>query len=380
MVRGVRQPGNGNGIGMIGSKQPPRRRRTWSGAGWRSAPGVALAAGIAAGWLLPVGPLAAQQGPPPVPVETAPVRIEAVADRVASTGSLRSNESVVIRPEIAGRIVAIHFAEGSAVDAGAPLFSLDATIYEAELAQAEANLNLSQRNYERTNQLSRKDWTSERAMDEARSALERDRAATALVRARLAKTRIPAPFSGLIGLRKVSVGDYVVPGQDLVNFESLEPIKVDFGVPERHLARLARGQRVAVHVDAFPGRTFDGEILAVDPLIDAGGRSIAVRAAVPNPQQLLRPGLFARVEVTLAVRPQAITIPEEAIVPRGNDRLVFRVIDGKAVLTPVETGQRQDGRVEIVAGLGPGDVVVTAGHLKIRDGAAVRAEPPPAGS
>jgi membrane fusion protein (multidrug efflux system) len=345
------------------------------------AAGLALAIGIAlGGWLLPAGRLHAQQVQPAVPVETAPVRIEAVADRVQSTGSLRSNEAVVIRPEIAGRIVGIHFAEGSAVDAGTLLFSLDASLYEAELAQAEANLGLSQRNYERASQLIRKDWTSERAMDEARSALERDRAATALVKARLAKTRIVAPFAGLIGLRKVSVGDYVIPGQDLVNFESLEPIKVDFRIPERHLGRLASGQPVAVRVDAFPERVFTGEILALDPLIDAGGRSIAVRATVPNPERLLRPGLFARVEVTLAVRQQAITVPEEAIVPRGRERLVFRVIDGKAVLTPVETGQRLGGRVEIASGLTAGDVVVTAGHLKIRDGSAVRSGPPPAGS
>jgi len=192
-----------------------------------------------------------------------------------------------------------------------------------------------------------------------------------LSRARLDKTDVRAPFSGILGLRRVSPGDYVTPGQDLVNIEDIDPLKVDFRVPERYLANLSAGQRIRVRVDAFPDRSFEGRVYAVDPQIDPAGRSIAIRARIDNPERVLRPGLFARVRLIVDERPNALVIPEQAIVPRGERRYVFRVKDGKAVLTEVRVGQRRQGSVEVVEGLSEGDTVVTAGQLKIRDGVSV---------
>ena len=208
--------------------------------------------------------------------------------------------------------------------------------------------------------------------DEARSGLDIGTASLELARARLARTRISAPFDGIAGLRQVSIGDYISAGQDVVNLEDIDPIKVDFRVAEKFLSAVRTGQTIQVRVDAYPGRSFDGEVYAIDPRIDAEGRSIVIRARLANDDLLLRPGLFARVVLVLKTRPQAVTVPEQAIQPRGGEQYVFTIIDGKVKQTRVTIGNRSEGRVEIVDGLADDAVVVTAGHLKIQDGAAVR--------
>lgn len=341
---------------------------------------VALLIGAAVGaghWYLNLrpqpaaGPAAGGGGGQGMPVEAARVRIEAVADEVRAVGTLRSNESVIIRPEIAGRISAIDFDEGEPVEAGQVLVSLDDSTHQAELADARAALKLAESNFRRLDELFDRGSTSARERDEALARLESTRAALQLSQARLEKTDVIAPFAGILGLRRVSPGDYVTPGQDLVNLEDIDPIKVDFRIPERYLASLSTGQQIRVGVDAFPGRVFDGEVYAIDPQIDPAGRSIAIRARIANPDRILRPGLFARVRLVVEERPDAMVVPEQAIVPRGAQRYVFRVVDGMAALTEVRLGQRRAGNVEVLEGLGEGDVVVTAGQLKIRDGVPV---------
>lgn len=316
-----------------------------------------------------------QKGPPPVPVEAAKVTQRPLGERVTAVGTLISNESVVVRSEIAGRITQILFEEGRPVSQGDRLFVLDDSIYRAELAEAQARMKLAQRNSERTEELFANKITSARTRDEAISQLEVSKATVDLARMRLAKTVITAPFDGIMGLRKVSVGDYISAGEDLVNLEDIDPIKVDFRVAERFLAAVRPGQSIAVRVDAFPDREFTGEVYAIDPKLDAEGRSILIRARIPNQDRLLRPGLFARVTLTVELKPNALTVPEQALVPRGGDQFVYKVVDGKAAQTKVLTGIRRDGSVEILDGLAADDVVVTAGQLKIRDGAPVKVLP-----
>jgi membrane fusion protein (multidrug efflux system) len=173
------------------------------------------------------------------------------------------------------------------------------------------------------------------------------------------------------------VGAYVNPGDPIINLEQIDPLKVDFRVPESALAIASPGREIAITVDALPGQSFTGQIYAVDPLVDQQGRSVVVRARIPNPDGTLRPGLFTRVAVIVERRPQAVLVPERAIVPFGEDSYVFRVIDGKAALTKVGTGLRQQGEVEIVEGLAEGDVVVSDGLLKIGDGSPVTVIPEP---
>ncbi|MEO5677176.1 MAG: efflux RND transporter periplasmic adaptor subunit, partial [Usitatibacter sp.] len=184
--------------------------------------------------------------------------------------------------------------------------------------------------------------------------------------------------AGTIGLRQVSVGDYVKEGQDMVNLESLDPLKVDFRLPELVLSQVKDGQALQVVLDAVPGKTYDGRVYAVNPLIDANGRSVVIRARVSNKDGKLRPGMFARVRLFTSESKDAILVPEESVFPVGDDKYVYKVVEGRAARQKVEIGQRREGKVEIVSGLGAADVIVTAGQLKIRDGAAVRVVEAPA--
>jgi membrane fusion protein (multidrug efflux system) len=313
-------------------------------------------------------------GPPgaPVAVEVAAVRTVLLQEDVAAIGTLRSNESVMVRPEISGRISRIDFVEGRPVQKGQLLVALDASVHAAEVQQAKANLALAETNYRRTTELEREKFVSPNAKDQALNALRVAQATLALADARLAKTEIRAPFGGVIGIRQVSVGDYVKEGQDLVTLEDISSLKVDFRLPELLLTDLRRGQTVEVASDALPGRTYAATLDAIDPLVDQNGRALILRARLKNTDGQLRPGMFVRTRVILSERPRALTVPEEALIPVGADQYVFRVTADKAARVKVKTGLRRDAQVEITAGLQAGDVVVTAGQLKLRDGAAVR--------
>lgn len=312
-------------------------------------------------------------GPPPgVPVEAEPVTVDAVTTEVSAVGTLRANESANIAPKVAGRVAEIMFEEGGEVSEGQPLIRMDRAVLEAELAEARASLALSQANYERANRLASQGTGTQQALDEALATLRADEARVALAEALLAEATINAPFDGRIGLRSVSVGDYVAAGQNIVNLEQIDPIKVDFRVPAIYLTEVEVGQEITINVDAIPDRTFEGRIYAIDPLIDVNGRALHIRARIPNETDLLRPGLFARVSILVDTREESVLVEESAIVPQGEQKYVYRVVDGKAVFTEVEIGQRvEGGMVEIVEGLEPDAVVVTAGQMKLQDGAPV---------
>jgi membrane fusion protein (multidrug efflux system) len=241
-------------------------------------------------------------------------------------------------------------------------------VQRAELDQALAALALARANFQRADSLLKRGVGTPQAVDQARATLLTDEAAVELARARLDKMEIAAPFAGVLGLRKVSVGDYLGPGTDIVNLEVIDRLKVDFRVPELLLTSVRPAQTIAIQVDAVPGRTFAGQVFAVDPLIDAAGRSILLRATIDNPEGVLRPGLFVRVTLTVESRANAIFVPEASLVSVGAEQFVFRVVDGKAALTKIRIGARLAGEVEVLEGLTPTDVVVTAGILKIRDG------------
>jgi membrane fusion protein (multidrug efflux system) len=290
---------------------------------------------------------------------------------ITAVGSLRSDESVTVRPEVAGRIATIGFAEGQRVQKGALLLRLDPATNPAEVQQADANLTLAKAKFERAVELQGRGFISGQAKDEAENNLKVAEAALALARARLAKTEIKAPFAGIIGLRVVSVGDYVKEGADVVNLEAIDPLKVDFRVPEIYLRQVVVGQALEVTLDALTDKRYEGRIVAINPLVDAAGRAIVVRAQVKNQDAALRPGMFARVRLFTVAQADALMLPERALVPQGDEQYVFRIVDGKALRVKVTAGQRRDGMVEIVSGLAIGDVVVSAGQLKLRDGVPV---------
>ena len=304
-----------------------------------------------------------------LPVETARVVAADFALVATAVGSLRSNESVVLRPEIAGRISSINFKDGSAVSKGALLVGLDAATQRAEYEQARANLRLAQANLKRSRELIEKKFLSQQALDNSQATLEVQKAALALAQARLDKTRITAPFSGVVGIRNVSVGDYVKEGQELINLEDIGILKIDFRLPEAYLGQIKPGQAVEATSDALPGQKFEAVLDAIDPLFDTGGRAISCRAHLSNADGRLRPGMFVRVRLILEQRKEVLMIPEQAIVPDTEAPFVYRVVAGKATRVPVKTGLRRDAQVEIADGLAAGDEIVIAGQLKLRDGA-----------
>ena len=311
-----------------------------------------------------------------MPVEAAPVTVGSVPLEIDTVGSLQANESVLIRSEIAGRVAAIHLSEGQNISKEALLVSVDASEYQAQFNQITAVDELNRLNFDRARQLFQEQLISQQAYDEIAAKLQESQASLSLARVRLDKTAIRAPFSGRLGLRQISPGDYLQPGQAIVNLEDISAMKVDFRVPEIYSGRIKVGQTLSAAVDAFPDKRFSGRVDAVDPRMDEATRTILVRGRVPNPGGELRPGMFARVTLELGERRNAPLAPEEALVPMGQEKFVFRVVDGKASLTPVEIGRRLEGKVEIVKGLSADDVVITGGQMKIFDGAPVMVVPP----
>jgi len=350
------------GAGVLGGA--PGQPGTVTGAAGNGPPGAQRPAGGA-----PAGGMA-------TPVEVIKVTGRALAEDAGAVGTIRSNESVVLRPEVAGRIAAIHFRDGQTVSRGTVLVALDAAIQQAELLQAKANLALAQTNFRRNEDLFQKQFISERARDESAATLKVQEATVALAEARLARMQIRAPFDGVVGIRNVSVGDYVKDGQELINIEDVATLKVDFRLPEVYLGQMRAGQSVEVSSDALLGETFKATVEAVNPQVDASGRSILVRARMGNPKAKLRPGMFVRVRLTFSERQGVLMLPEQTLVPSGSDQFVYRIQSGEkgmaAQQVKVRTGVRREGLVEIAEGLQVGDVVVTAGQLKLRDGAAVR--------
>lgn len=313
---------------------------------------------------------------PAVTVETAQVGTATLARDIVAVGSLRSDESVTLSPEIAGRIARIGFQEGRPVKAGQLLFELDAAVPRAEVAQARASHELARRNHQRGLELFERRLISQQERDTLASSLDAAAAALALTQAQLAKTRITAPFAGVAGLRQVSPGDYVNPGQALVNLEAMQNLKVDFRVPEIALPRLSNGQPLEIEIDAYPGERFRGEVYAIEPRVADTTRSIGLRARLRNPEGRLRPGLYARVRLQTASQTNAVVIPEQAIFPRGEQQFVYVVANGSAQEREVKIGQREPGRAEILEGLKAGETIVTAGLQKLSPGASVTVAPP----
>lgn len=314
---------------------------------------------------------AQEQRPSRIAVEAATARQTQVTTDIRSIGSLQSDESVKVASEVAGRIQEIGFREGEHVKKGDVLIQLDAALVKASMDETEARLDLARANYDRAQRLQQSGSGTARALDEARAELNTSNALLDSQRVQIAKHTITAPFDGVVGLRSVSVGAYIAVGTELVNLEKIDVLKVDFKIPETQLGNVAPGQAVEIAVDALPSRTFVGEVYAIDPLVDVNGRALSVRARLPNSDLVLRPGLFVRVVLKGRDTRSAVFVPESAIVPRGQERLVWVIEDGKAVEKRVQLGQRRAGEVEVVNGIAPGTTVVTAGQGRLRPNVAV---------
>mgnify|MGYP000969848281 CR=1 FL=1 len=320
---------------------------------------------------IPGDPQAEVRPPAGVAVETAVAVASTSTEDLRAIGTLQSDESVRISPEIAGRVTEIPLSEGKPVAAGDILVKLDDALAIAEVADAQARYNLAVGNLRRADRLAESGNVTERARDEATMTAETSRAALELAKVRLDKHTIRAPYSGVAGIRRISPGAYVAAGDAIVNLEKIDTLKIDFKLPERYLAQVKVGQSVEINVDALPGRTFTGIIYVIDPHLDVNGRALAIRARLENPDLVLRPGLFARISVKGQVQRRVVVVPESAIVPRGQDKIVYRIENGQAHEAKVTLGNRNNGLVEILDGILADATVVTAGQQRLKDGAAV---------
>ncbi len=308
----------------------------------------------------------------PAMVEVGKVQRLRIEDDAQAIGTLRSRQGVMLRPEVSGRIARLGFADGQRVRRGQLLVQLDDTLQAAQMRQAEAQAGIARTNLERNRELVAQNFVSQSVVDQSAAALEVALAQVALNKAQLERMKILAPFDGVAGLRSVNVGDYVKDGADLVNVEDTTQVWVDFRLPERYLAQLKPGQPVEVVLDAMPGRTFRGQVDALDSQLDVNGRSLLVRARLANPDGVLRTGMFARTRTLFAIRDNALVVPEEALVPQGGKQFLIKVVDGPqgkvSQRLEARLGVRVPGKVEILAGVAEGDVVVTAGQARLLRG------------
>ena len=326
-------------------------------------------------------PKSAASGPGggrPPSVEVAKVEAIRLTDDTQAVGSLRSRRGVVLRPEVSGRITQLNFTDGQRIRKGQVLVQFDDQLPQAQVQQALAEVSIAQANQKRNQELVSQNFISQRSLDESAANLQVARAKLSLAQATAARLKIVAPFDGIAGIRLVNVGDYLKDGADIVNIEDMDAVFVDFRLPERFQSKVKRGQTAMLDIDALPGRKFSAKIQAIDPLIDANGRSVGVRGCIDNRQLQLRPGMFARVNAVFGVRENARVIPEEAIVPQGGKQFVIKLLAGDAPQSrvsqrvEVKLGLRSPGKVEVLEGLEIGDTVVVAGQQRVpRDGMTV---------
>lgn len=320
--------------------------------------------------------------PPPPVVAVTTVRKEIWQPHLPAVGSLVAVSSVNVANEIAGKVKEIRFASGESVDKGQVLVTLDASVEEARLHGLVAEEKLAELVVQRTKKLLVGGNAPQSAYDEA---VARLRQATAVVEAQealIAKKRIRAPFAGELGIRNVDLGQYLAPGYPIVTLQALDPIFVDFSLPERHLAALEVGEAVEVQVQAYPDETFAGRVTAFTPGVQTETRTVKVRATLRNPDRRLRPGMFAEVRVVLPEKKTVLTVPDAAITynPYGDTVFVVVPSENSPVLRvrQVVTGESQGGRVEIRGGLKLGERVVSAGQVKLRGGMPVSLDDRPA--
>lgn len=302
-----------------------------------------------------------------MPVEAVVVRPAPLEDKIATTGTLLPNEEVQLRPEISGRVTQVAFQEGSQVTKGQLLLKVDDRELQAQLKRKKLEENLASDEEKRRRALLDINGISREEYDRTANSLNMLKAERELIEAQLAKMSIVAPFDGVVGLRQISEGGYIVSGTIVASVQQIDPMKVEFSVPEKYAARLRKGSTVTVQVGESPGsRT--GEIFAIDRQINTDTRTIKVRAIVPNHSHDLIAGSFARITIVVERIENALVVPSQALIPEMESQKVFVSRDGKAVALRVQTGIRMEKTTQIVGGLRPNDTLLTTGLLQLTDG------------
>jgi len=300
-------------------------------------------------------------------VITSVLRKERLIDEIEALGTARANESVELKPRVASIVTRVGFGEGDFVRRGDLLIELENSEIRANLAVAEAALTESRSSYQRSLSLRATQAISEASLEQLRAAMQVDEATVEAAKARLANTYIRAPFDGRVGLRRVSPGGYVDTNTVITTLDDTDPIKLDFSIPEAFLAVVSEGMEIIAHSLVYPGKDFHGTVDSIDTRLDPVSRSVMVRAVIPNTESVLKPGMFMTVDLQQD-RGEVVVAPEEAIVPEADRQYLYVVEEGVARKREVILGRRMPGSVVILDGAGPGDMVVSEGTQKLRDG------------
>lgn len=314
--------------------------------------------------------------PPPVTVSAREASLETWQPRIPAVGNLAAVNGVTISAEVAGRVEKIAFKSGTSVQQGDLLVQMDDSSEQAEIPGLRARVKLARQNLARAEQLAKQGLASAEQLDAAQSEYDQARSALAAREAIINKKRIVAPFAGELGIRKIDVGEYLQPGQEIVSLQSLDELYIDFTLPEQYIGRIRSGLPVEISTSAIPGERIGGQITAVSSDIDPNSHNFAVQATIPNPGHLLKPGLFANVSIEVGEPNERVTVPRTAIsyTLYGDSVYVVKEDEGdtlKAEQRFVTLGEARDGNVAILEGVEAGEKVVTAGQLKLNDGATV---------
>ncbi len=325
---------------------------------------------------------------PPISVTVAEAKTEVIPNLQTAVGDLAAVHQVNVTSDVNGRITDIMFTAGAKVKKGTPLLQLFDGVEQGDLASFRAQMTGAQLSLDRAKQLAARQFGPQATVDSGQALFDQAKAGMTRTEATISQKLVRAPFDGDLGVRRVEVGQYLTAGTMIVTLTDLSELYVNFTATEKQSATLKVGQTVRIAVDAYPGRTFDGKVTTIEPQISADTRNIRIQATLANPDQILKPGMFATTTVVLPDKPAVITLPETAVDYTLYGDSVYliketKAEDGKTTLTAertfVKTGDRIDGRAVIVSGVKPGDRVVAVGQLKLQSGAAVTisSDPPP---
>jgi membrane fusion protein, multidrug efflux system len=305
---------------------------------------------------------------PPMPVDVDTARLSVVTDAVRATGHIEANQTVELRPDESGRVVQLLFREGQYVAARTPLVKIDDAMFRAQRERALADRDLARQQLARVRRLREENAATPADLERAEATARSAEAAVNVIELQLQRTTVRAPFSGVIGQRFVSIGDYVTSASRLLTIQTVDPQRAVLEIPERHAGLLRRGQTVEFTVAAYPGERFTAEVEFVDPVVQANTRTIVVKARAPNRSGRLSAGMFIEARLATSTRASAVVIPEDAVQPLRTANVVWAVVDGQASRRIVQLGARSQGVVEVLSGVNPGELVVVGGLERMAEG------------
>lgn len=312
--------------------------------------------------------------PQPTTVSATTVATQTWPNTISAVGALASFRGITVKTEVEGLVRHIAAESGQVVAEGDELVQLDTSVEDAQLSGLEAQARLAELNLGRARELRANGTNTPNDLDTAEATLASARAAVAQLKANLAKKRITAPFAGRLGIVHVYPGQFLSKGDAIVVLESIDPIHLDFSLPQQEIARIAPGQTVRLQVDAYPGRSFEGRISAISPRVDDATRNLDVRATLPNTDGALRPGMYARAEIVLPASEQSLVLPSAAIVYNPYGETVYVIEDGVAHQRFITTGATRGNLTQVRTGLKAGEQVVTSGQIKLRNGSIVQVD------